>query len=204
MPHHVSRDSFTHPLALPLPPVRSGLVLLLAADEHAREFDRLPWEFAVELGDLLDVGLTATDVRRLLCDGHAEQRLEVTKRGTTRRHFRPVANLSLAANSCFVLTERGAALARLCRSQAGGPQNSTGHDPTSTPHWDKGRKELQLGDRIVRRGPRSAVKTPRRPGPSNKARRRRLMPPRYPARQGRVNGTGPNRRQPGQDATGVH
>lgn len=54
----------------------TGLTLLRTAIETARVVNRDVWEFAVEIDELHDVGLTNTDIRFLLSEGYVLRGVE--------------------------------------------------------------------------------------------------------------------------------
>ena len=86
----------------------AALAYLAEAASFARELDRDPWDFAVEIQTFRDLGLTNNDLRWLLCQGLVEHRQEITAVGDTCRVFQPDRPLSFSENTCFVLSARGA------------------------------------------------------------------------------------------------
>jgi hypothetical protein len=136
-----------------------GLALLLEAYECSHDLQRDPWEFAVEVQDLRDAGVTSSTLRWLVCKGHVEHAVETTPPEAERRVFQRVGNLSLREGSCFVLTESGAAYARQqCPRDSGrgvtGPQpvqgTAGGDGEAVVPCWDAVRRELRLGSAVVK------------------------------------------------------
>src|SRR5262245_23022469 len=93
----------THPHVEPAQ--RAGLQILHDADTQATRLGYDPWDFAVELDELLRHGLTRTDVRVLIALGLVEHGCE--RRRTKNRRFHPREGLRLSRRSCFVLTELG-------------------------------------------------------------------------------------------------
>lgn len=143
------------------PGIRAALVLLLDACERARSLQLDPWEFALSHGSLRDAGLSDTDLRWLLRQGLAEQRVETTDRRSLFRSFAAAGNLCFWPRSCFVLTEKGLHLARRIGGYgAKAGQAQTALDPvagpTLRPRWLEDQRELWLGDFRVRRFRRPA------------------------------------------------
>ncbi len=97
-----------------------GLLLLRDALDRARELKHDPWEFAVHIRQLREVGLTNTDLRWLICKGYAEHALKDISAGAGRRAFLKLASLVLPEGTCFVLTARGFVL--VGRRHSGGLQ----------------------------------------------------------------------------------
>jgi hypothetical protein len=122
--------------------------LLLEALDTAREEECDPWQFAVAIQSLRSAGLTDTQLRWLLRQGHIAQRLERSRPGDRRRRFQRVANLSLPERACFVLTDAGSAWARNGRNKGKEP-GDTGRG--IKPVWDRARRELRLGGVVVKR-----------------------------------------------------
>lgn len=137
----------------------SGLALLLEAVRYARELDRSPWDFAVEIADLREAGLTTSALRWLVCKGYAEHARELTSKGRTARSFRRSKGLRFDRQTCFVLTESGLAFAQdiLTRQRAAKPPdgnpvlgNGNGMDGILRPTWDSQRRELRVGPYVVK------------------------------------------------------
>jgi hypothetical protein len=141
-----------------LPPgLGEALALLLKAHGYASELHRDPWDFAVEIAGLERAGLTPTDLRWLVCKGYVEHAAETTRNG--RRSFGAPGALTFPRRTCVVLTEAGAAFARV----VGRDRRFVGGDvaPGRTPFWDEARRELRLGACVVKRF--------RQPAPSQEA-----------------------------------
>jgi hypothetical protein len=119
---------------------RDALQILL--DAYHQAWPKRVWQYAVRLDELLQVGLTEADLRRLVDQQLVEYRVEITKPRSKRRHFETWDNLSIPEGSCFVLTEPGAAAAAAL--MPGGKQADSTPDacesgrPTSRAHprWD--------------------------------------------------------------------
>ena len=140
--------------------VRPGLAELLKAYNYSKQLTRGAWDFAVEIGVLTDNGLSNSEFRWLICKGYVEHARELTDRGATLRTFRRVNSLSFSPQSCFVLTEAGAAAAIAMETTAAPNQPNeieevlSGNQPSeseeSTPEWDPDRHQLRVGDLVVK------------------------------------------------------
>jgi hypothetical protein len=151
--------------------VRSAFAQLLEAREMARNSGRKAWDFAAEINNLTATGVTATALRWLVCRGYAECSREVTESGDSERRFEPVANLSLSPQSCFVLSRKGAELARTLMDlteivsgngaveesdvvPSGEPEAAVAENGHKNgeffPQWDARRRELRLGERLLK------------------------------------------------------
>ena len=150
-----------------LPQVGSGLSLLLESFRYAREIEADPWEFSVEWPELQRVGLTCNNARWLICNGLVHHADEVTGVKDEKRRFVSCPSLSLTGKTCFVLSPQGYRLA--CRLadlsrpvlaavddfSASCPSYSVSSDATDsldslTPKWDPNRRQLCLGNTIVK------------------------------------------------------
>jgi hypothetical protein len=89
------------------PRLREAILLLAEAHDYARDLQCDLWDFAVEIGALLAVGLSLDDLGWLVASGYAEQRQEVTKRRDASRKFRPARSFDFTKRTCFVLTTAG-------------------------------------------------------------------------------------------------
>jgi hypothetical protein len=118
-----------------------------------------PWQDAVELAELLRVGVTRVDLRRLVRDGLAEYRIEVTKPRSRRREFEEWDNhiRSIPDRSCFALTEHGVSVAReVAAAGDGRPAGRRKPAPrVKCPRWDGGSK-LYWGKDVVKELGRTA------------------------------------------------
>lgn len=126
-----------------LPDCFPGIRLLMRANQYAREAGVDRWQFAVELHHLLNAGLTVCDCRRLVTLGLARHAREVTDLNGAERCFDPNRSLALSDDSCFVLTDSGAAFA---------------HETTPEwnrlelkPRYDAETRELLMRDQVVKR-----------------------------------------------------
>jgi hypothetical protein len=142
--------------------------LLLAAFEYARDTKVDPWQFAVEMDELLQRGIATADLRWLVAARIAEHRREVTVPGDRERSFRPLAATEFPNATAVVLTEQGAQRlttilprpdrrsgrrANLAKSR---PEIEVSGDERSRapqaqkPVWDQLRRELRYGNQVVK------------------------------------------------------
>ena len=144
---------------------------LVKAHQFACELARGVWDFAVEIGELRELGLTNSDLRWLICAGLVTRGEERESTADGPRRFQRGGALTLTEKSCFVLTEAGIALFQATLgdpphghtpvehgpvgagvgSGAGRVSSSRAHDRTRLPRWDRDRRELCLGDLVVKR-----------------------------------------------------
>ena len=148
-------------------PVRVAFAQLLEVHELARASGHKASDFAVEITNLTELGITASILRWLVCRGYAKCLREVTQSADKERRFEPVDNLALDPQSCFVLSRKGMLLARaileLTETEADSPDDgseeskeddsSDSEQPHSgaTPLWDAKRRELRLDKRLLKR-----------------------------------------------------
>jgi len=92
--------------------VCSALAALLQAREFARRSGRDAWEFAVEIGSLFALGVSANQLQRLASSQYAQHKREVGSRKDGRRRFRRETKPTFSKRACFVLTEKGVEYAR--------------------------------------------------------------------------------------------
>lgn len=139
--------------------LRASIALLADARAYADDQRGDRWEFAVSLNDMLANGAATNDIRWLVSKGYAEHAVETTRPNDDTRIFRPGRNLSFAKNTCIILTDSGIALAttvtgkptslstlKVVRCDQPEPIRSA-----NSPRWDKQRRELRVGDLVVKR-----------------------------------------------------
>lgn len=143
--------------------MRAGLSLLLQASDYAEDVDQDPWQFAVEIPVLHEVGLTRSDLRWLICKEYLQHAREITLPSEDRREYHAIGNLSLEKRSCFVLSASGIHYAGQMiepRDMYTALPSSNGPPPTVPratpapplgPRWDSERQEFSLGDQLVKR-----------------------------------------------------
>ncbi len=141
---------------------QAALEQLTRAASYAMDADRSPWDFAVEVESLTDVGLTTSDLRWLVSKGYLEHAYEITSDVDPERRFQPCRHLAFSKRTCFVLTGLGLGLtasrrlgvAKTCAE----PLPSTVDTVSSPvegavclPTWDNQRRILRVGGRIVKK-----------------------------------------------------
>ena len=139
------RSAAAAPLRPALPSsCHQALQLLLEAKAFAVDLRRDAWEFAVELPSLHSAGVSNAALRWLACQGLIAHALECSIPEKEARQFRQAAGLMLTAQSCFVLTEQGTAVARDTGTRA--------HEPLpATPRYHPDLKELWFQGVLVKR-----------------------------------------------------
>jgi hypothetical protein len=141
--------------------METALSAVLRAYDYAREFRRNVWDFAVTLQELLTTDFTSSDLRWLAYRGYVEHAVETTPDGARERSFRPSSRGVMVGRTCVVLTETGAKFARgrrlrradrLAHSPRTIPLNGHAADCELglLPCWDESRRQLLLGDRVVK------------------------------------------------------
>jgi hypothetical protein len=134
--------------------IRAALALLTRALECAQDAQANLWDFALEIGQLYAAGLTITDLRWMVVKEFVEHAAETSVHGDEHRSFTPSRGLTFLPTTCVVLTKKGAALAaRANRPASHENPGANGKSPplaSLKPHWDAARRELALGDRMVK------------------------------------------------------
>jgi hypothetical protein len=144
-------------------------MVLLRAYVYARTLQRDPWDFAVEIQELLNAGVGISEVRWLVYTGVAEHGREVTLSDDLHRTFQKGGRLALNRKTCLVLSDLGAPLLTQLEEAATGSSPLNGkfvetrpqiHQPGGTtaatfeapqkPTWDCDRHELRWGNVLVK------------------------------------------------------
>lgn len=138
------------------PEVQAVLVQLLEADTCARDAQAAPWDFAIEINDLMALGLTKSHLRWLIRKGCVRHAREVTQPSDLVREFQPIQNLAFTKDTCFILADAGRLLARTANSRSAALRlfndgDAAAASPVSVPHWDHDRRALCVGKQIVKR-----------------------------------------------------
>lgn len=150
----------------------AALTLLRHAYECARDTYAPPWDFALEISELYEVGLTITDLRWLVAKGFVEHGDETSTYGDPHRSFTRSEGFNFLATSCVILTEKGAEFACQVlqaaaainaveeprpgarKAEPGGevpPANGEAQlKATHKPHWDPARRKLSLAGRTIK------------------------------------------------------
>lgn len=143
-----------------------ALGLLLEGYDYAHELGRDVWDFALAVQCLHRHGQTDNGLRWLIVKGLVTHASENSTSSTEPRVFSPEAPLQLTERSCFVLTPQGADCARKLtpmpsplQSHANGHTTVTlgnGQPASTVPHWDECRRELRIGDLVIKQFKRPA------------------------------------------------
>jgi len=135
---------------------------LLESRQYAVALGRSIWDFAVEIEDLKRLRLLSSDLRWLVCRGYAETGNETSNGDPSRRIFEHNDSLSFSDRACFVLTNNGVLLTEKITEQpieVAEPSsnglillsNGNGVTQPTTPNWDRDRRELRMGDVVIKR-----------------------------------------------------
>lgn len=125
-----------------------ALRFLLQAHEFAVDLSLDPWDFAIEIAHLRQVGVSHSEVRWLLCKEFIEHRNECSLDANQERQFRHANKLMLSDRSCFVLTTFGLTVARRQHSPT---QSVTPYvDTMDRPRYLADLKELWMGGKMVK------------------------------------------------------
>jgi hypothetical protein len=131
--------------------------LLLQAHEYAETTGRDLMDFAVEVVDLRQLGMTNTDCRWFVCEGWAQLAREVKPAPGESRRFQHNVGLTIHRRACLVLTPAGERVARRMAMRASGRPRSDQRKIVraetigrTIPHWDRDRRELRLGSRLIK------------------------------------------------------
>jgi hypothetical protein len=150
----------------------AALALLHYAHDRAQDAHAAPWDFALEIGELYEAGLTITDLRWLVVKGFVEHGAETSAYGDPHRSFARSRGFNFLTTTCVVLTTRGASFtcqvlqAPAATNAASEPPDGAGEgeagsefpapngkmqpEATLKPHWNPARRELSLGSRLVK------------------------------------------------------
>lgn len=127
---------------------------LSRAWQYSVECQRSRWDFAVELLNLDQDGVSHETLRWLIGKGLIEHGVESKDHQGIGRSFASPGGFTFSGRSCFVVTEDGLAW----QSGHGAPAISNDHQhatPASpaqrSPRWDDQRHELWLGSVLVKR-----------------------------------------------------
>ena len=137
----------------PLAHAKAAREELVSSWDCARDIGSDPWEFAVEIGDLMALGLGRSGLRWLVRKGYAEHAREVIRSGDSLRRFQPELSLAFTKRTCFILTDAGHSL---LAAEESAPAVLRLHEKpvavaAAVPHWDQRMRTLSLGDQIVKR-----------------------------------------------------
>ncbi len=158
--------TITSELLRDLSAVGTAIAELAEAHDSARDALCDPWQFAVEISRLQELGLTYSDLRWLVEKGYAAHAREATGSADQNRKFAVGMNTTFSPDTRFVLTDAGLDLAggnrpepTLIRftsqpaSMPAAPTVSAAHD---RPYWDSNKGVLYFAERIIKRFSRAA------------------------------------------------
>lgn len=127
--------------------------LLAKAALLAKSLDRPEWDFAVEIEELLSLGLSRADLRWLVCQGFLDHAAELAAELRGSRRFQRTGELFFGRRTCFILTALGQAAELEPTSRKGESSHLAPHRDSaqfSKPYWDSDLKRLSLGDLVVK------------------------------------------------------
>jgi hypothetical protein len=139
------------------PAVQKALGILLEGYEYTQDLHTSPWEFAVEITVLLAAECTLNTLRWLVRRGYVEHAVVNAEGAPTRREGQANTGRGFPEETCFMLTELGASVARsTCpRAYPGSASGPNGQGRVvaqqEVPVWDSPHGELQFRGRLVRR-----------------------------------------------------
>lgn len=119
------------------------------AYEMSKRFDRNRWDFSIELNQLLDLGAPTHVVRMLVCDGWLEHQREVAS--DEGRKFVPESDVVLKTDSCFVLTDKGIAIADKVTESNKKIDRTDEAVSAEGPHWNSDLREYWVGEKLIKR-----------------------------------------------------
>jgi hypothetical protein len=131
---------------VPSPMIVTGLSMLARTRAAAIELKLDPLDFAVDLPTLVAAGPSVTDVRWLVAGGFVEQVRPRLQKNSGRRSSRRMADLTLTAQTRFVITPAGEKLFTASAALAAVDQPAT----PLLPHWDGDRRQLQFAGLLVK------------------------------------------------------
>ncbi len=153
-----SESLVSHQVLTPRTPITWVLRKLSRAYQFSVDCDRSRWDFAVEISEVLALGVTSDELRWLMGKGLIQQANEITPGNGVGRAFEAAGGFTISDASCFVATNAGLQVAEELAAAHGDdflvlPIN----EPVSStlvellPTWDDQRNELRLGSVLVKR-----------------------------------------------------
>jgi len=137
---------------------------LLRAFRFSSDCNRSRWDFAIEIQELRELGISTEELRWLIGKGlidHAEESLE---NAHLNRTFQSSGGFSLSPRSCFVLTDSGlgaakvlvSALSKQADSNQLSSEDKSANNPDSiesaaVPKWDSMRHELWFSGKLIKK-----------------------------------------------------
>lgn len=148
-------------------PTFVGLGILFRAYRYAVDTGSDIWDFAVDIAELEQAGLSKSEFRWLLAHDYAEHAEDVTLPTSSVRQFKPLGKHQFTDATCFVLREKGVefveghgdqSMSTSCEVDAktAGVERSKEVNNSKLlqnckPVWDTKEKELGVGELIVKR-----------------------------------------------------
>ncbi len=118
------------------------------------------WQFAVEITEFAELNISRNVLRLLAWQGQVAHRNETTGPGEARRTYQN-RDLVFSSRSCLALPESGRETARrkiqpelesdIMNRKPGNLRNESQHTNPRKPHWDPDRRELTLGENVVKK-----------------------------------------------------
>ena len=145
--------------------LRQGLAEMLLAQRYAEDVQVGHWNYAVEIGTLLQYGATRTDLRWLFDRGYVEHMYEVTASGDVARKFLPPDLVGFSDSSCFVLTREGCLFAENLLYGSNGRTSGSNHrhdgrlskqagstvpGQSETPYWNPDGRALYFQNVLIK------------------------------------------------------
>jgi hypothetical protein len=150
-----------------------SLYQLLRGSKYARNTGRDVWEFALTIDELRRAGVSASDLRWLVCRGYIEHAEELVKTGKDRS-FDHEVSLRFSKRSAFVITNAGVEISEGLM-QGSAHEHHDGSTPAKSlegefkerksqidgnarsdanggvrPRWDRDRRELRVGSKLIK------------------------------------------------------
>ncbi len=151
-------------------PLNSALVMLFRAYQYAVDTKANRWQFAIEMEEFRNAGITVSELRWLVAKGLALQAKEIFDTNCETRKFVALKTTAMSSGTCFVLTDYGVSFLEKAihafhqshpgnSGQTGLPPeflngNNAGLDQVSVvsevPVWNPLRRELRFKGMIVK------------------------------------------------------
>jgi hypothetical protein len=152
---------------------------LREAHDSASKFGRSSWDFAIERSQFADAGISTHVLRSLVCRNWISHKRETTDPSEARRTFDAETDLVFSDRTCFVITKQGYQFVNsLAIEQSTQHLTIPKEEVMSTHHtepknigqdrnltngsqtkgnrrldlvWDRNKRELRVGDQVVKR-----------------------------------------------------
>jgi hypothetical protein len=133
----------------------AAAALLSKAAGFAETLQRSRWDFAVEINELIALGLSRADLRWLVCHGLLDHAVELIESSDDRK-FQRRGKLTFADGTCFVLTAQGhSASSNVDMADEPHPpampcKNNVTLATTLKPQWNPNNGRLSFGYLLVK------------------------------------------------------